>query len=502
VLKFSLCIGIIACSIILNIIVLCSVLSTCCQCIGVLVLVEFTQHYTMGKSKRENNWDGEIIRTSASDSSGRGKRRSHTLVGSSELIRTPVNLETQLGYELNTVSSPQRTDEHSYRHLVEPTIPMRNEDTGTEMKAAIEDMTAAVRSLVGAFQPTTPAIRNTLHNDDEMERRRKPARHYHEESDSSEQSDNDDEWGLYQNTRRHRSSGATIPAFTGREKWKVWFNRFTAVANRKHWTENERLDELLPRLQGAAGDFVFGQLPQRVLTSYRYIVHELESRYRIVETPRTFAIQFSRRNQMEGECVEKYAAELKCLYDKAHPKRSYSTRREDLLRRFLDGLQDDNTRFMVEFIKDPADIDEAVYHVVNFMETKLHPAYYDEQRQPIRRVNDPETSEDDATVESDSTYSTEGNLPIMQHILERLQHLENRTEQSHMRTPIANGSVCGQTSRDEYVNRQISRDNEVDDAYICRPVSTQYFEPQVEHGYSNSLNYHGLSHQTNWQPRM
>ncbi len=36
----------------------------------------------------------------------------------------------------------------------------------------------------------------------------------------------------------------------------------------------------------------------------------------------------------------------------------------------LDGLLDEKARFHVEFIKDPCDIDEAVYHTVCFQETK------------------------------------------------------------------------------------------------------------------------------------
>jgi hypothetical protein len=71
--------------------------------------------------------------------------------------------------------------------------------------------------------------------------------------------------------------------------------------------------------------------------------------------------------------VEDYAAELKRLYDKAHSDRDAATRREDLLRRFLDGISDDRARFQVEYVKEPADIDEAVYEVVNFLETRRRP---------------------------------------------------------------------------------------------------------------------------------
>jgi hypothetical protein len=46
-----------------------------------------------------------------------------------------------------------------------------------------------------------------------------------------------------------------LPDYNGTEKWKVWINRFEAVADLHGWSRKERLSELLPRLQGTAGDF-------------------------------------------------------------------------------------------------------------------------------------------------------------------------------------------------------------------------------------------------------
>ena len=89
-----------------------------------------------------------------------------------------------------------------------------------------------------------------------------------------------------------------------------------------------------------------------------------------METSKAFWLQFSHRNQKYGETVEEYAADLKKLYDKAHVRRDRETRREDLLRRLLDGLADDKARFHVEFIKEPNDIDNAVFQVVCFQQTK------------------------------------------------------------------------------------------------------------------------------------
>ena len=107
--------------------------------------------------------------------------------------------------------------------------------------------------------------------------------------------------------------------------------------------------------------------------NYAQLVSELNSRLRVVVTKQTYGAQFRHRNQKANGSVGEYAAELKRLYDKAHANRDEHTRQEDLLRRFLDGLYDKKARFQVEYVKVPRDIDEAVFQVVDFQETRHRP---------------------------------------------------------------------------------------------------------------------------------
>ena len=180
---------------------------------------------------------------------------------------------------------------------------------------------------------------------------------------------------------------AKLPPFTGKESWRVWFNRFDEVASRQRWTEDNRLDELLPRLQGVAGEFVFDQLNRHTRGNYQTLVRELKSRFRKVETHKTFAAALSNRNQKSGETVEEYAAELKKLYSKAHPHRDGRTRQEDLLRRFFDGLIDEKIRVQVEYVNDPKNIDGAVDAVVAYMEAcKPASSGLDRRQCPTRLV--------------------------------------------------------------------------------------------------------------------
>ena len=85
---------------------------------------------------------------------------------------------------------------------------------------------------------------------------------------------------------------------------------------------------------------------------------------------RTFAARFSQRTQRQGETAEEFAAELKRLYAKAYNLRGETTRQSDLVWRFLDGLRDSDSRFEVEYNKKPVNIQEVVFHVVNFVQLK------------------------------------------------------------------------------------------------------------------------------------
>ena len=242
-------------------------------------------------------------------------------------------------------------------------------------------------------------------------------------------------WQVRQPARPYLSD-VKLPPFNGKEDWKVWITRFEAIAQRCNWNEDTRLDNLLPRLQGRAGDFVFNQLSYETMSSYSELVKELNSRFRTVETQRTFAAKFSQRAQKQDETVEEYAAELKRLYAKAYKSRDSKTRQEDLVRRFLDGMKDNEARFEIEFHKEPGDIDQAVYHPVNFIQTKHRnsPDYYNDRKfkKYVRRTSqesDFEDSENEQPEERDD-YECALRVPTKTETYQerRPQKVEQRTE--------------------------------------------------------------------------
>ena len=220
-----------------------------------------------------------------------------------------------------------------------------------------------------------------------------------ESSTSSEESEfelelsdsEDDRSATVQRTRStHSVNGgghkSNLPPYTGKETWKVWFTRFKDVAKQQGWSDEDKLDVLLPKLQGEAGSFVYDQLSSRVRNNYSLLKVELKNRFRQVENPKTYSAVFAARKQKPTETVEGFAAELKRLYDKAYARRDPRTREEDLLRKFLDGLQDTKVACHVEFIKDPKNIDTAVDEIINFQEV------HRKQGRAMRRIDLTESS--------------------------------------------------------------------------------------------------------------
>ena len=126
----------------------------------------------------------------------------------------------------------------------------------------------------------------------------------------------------------------------------------------------------MQRLQGTAAEFVLDEIPPEILSNYASLVSELDSRFKSVETNRTFKVQFGKRTQKYDETVEESAAELKRLYDKAYPGRNPEMRRQLLLHQFLNGIRNKSAKFAVEYYKEPNSIEDAIHHVITYLEAQ------------------------------------------------------------------------------------------------------------------------------------
>ena len=190
-----------------------------------------------------------------------------------------------------------------------------------------------------------------------------------DQSSDSETSEDDSTVLIKAVKAKRKTTSVKLSNFDGTEKWPTYKNKFETIAKRQGWTESDKLDQLLPRIQGPASEFVFNQLPQSTLKSYKKLIGELDSRYRVVEIPKNFQNKFDRRDQQPYESYEDYAVELKRLYDKAYSTRPTEIREQDLVKRFMNGVRDGKARRIVDFVKHPKSIDDAVVEVINYVES-------------------------------------------------------------------------------------------------------------------------------------
>ena len=80
------------------------------------------------------------------------------------------------------------------------------------------------------------------------------------DSDDDSASDHSYKGAKYKSHSSRSSSGRIrkvhfVP-FTAK-KWQVWFAKFKDITKRKKWSDRDKLDMLIPKLQGDAGEFVF-----------------------------------------------------------------------------------------------------------------------------------------------------------------------------------------------------------------------------------------------------
>ena len=245
------------------------------------------------------------------------------------------------------------------------------------------------------------------------------------------------------------------------------------------------MDHLLPLLQGSSADFVFTQLPTRFLSDYQQLVAELNNRYRLIETPKTFAARFSKRDQKHSETAEEYAAELKRLYDKAHQGRDPQTREEDLVRRFLNGLKNEEARFEVEYNKEPTNINEAVFHVVNYIQTRksTHDTYSDKKYKKYVRRTSVESSEDeDSTVENDYEHAYRLNLkPEMRKTPIKKEDSKIVNKNTNMGTPeLSSKPKLDTDPQKDIINQLLERIAKLESSRGAEPIP--YRKPQFLRG--------------------
>lgn len=192
--------------------------------------------------------------------------------------------------------------------------------------------------------------------------------------------------GRYDQSPRSFSENApsykmNLPTFDGKKKWKTFIRQFQAISS--GWGNGRKLQYLISCLQGDAADYAF-QLEPSALEDYYSLTEELERRFDVQETRQTKIRQFYTRRLRRGESIREYAAELKRLIRDAYPSGISRRNLEEMMKKqFFDGLEDEDLRYFVDYLKTPETLDEAVNLVYEYDD------YRDIQREqvPKRRTD-------------------------------------------------------------------------------------------------------------------
>ena len=314
-----------------------------------------------------------------------------------QIVNTPTNEERTFRFKRQP-KTRKRIGIPDYQETLQPMKQPEPQDHSPmqSMKLMMDQMSLTMKAFQEMMQATTLTMQQVYESSQRQSRTKINTNNNKsrtEDLHNVSQVDSDGESDLPVNNRSSMSNSTErlfdqtpktkldckLPPYTGSEKWKVWLNRFESVAKLSNWTSREKLQQLLPRIQGNAADFVFGQLKESTIASYEGVVAEIESRFGITENKRIYKMQFNNKRQGKGEGLEEYAADIKRLYDWAHPNRDASTRQEDLVAKFLQGLWDSRARQYIELHRDPSTIEEATQQVAAYLSITHNVDTYDDR---------------------------------------------------------------------------------------------------------------------------
>ena len=107
-------------------------------------------------------------------------------------------------------------------------------------------------------------------------------------------------------------------------------------------------------------DYAF-DLEADILTDYSFFVHELELRFHVCSGKNAGQRLFYARKLKPSEPLGQYATYLRSLCLKAYPRcLSNEVRDEMLIKQFFDGIQNEESRFQIQYSQKPRTLGIAV----------------------------------------------------------------------------------------------------------------------------------------------
>jgi hypothetical protein len=153
------------------------------------------------------------------------------------------------------------------------------------------------------------------------------------------------------------SSQMIIPSFDAKtDSWSAYRRKFELIADHCRMTEEQRLLNLLSRINNSASKVLLKFDEQRPLT-YTALVAELDKAFGL--SAERCRRELPGRKRLRGESLDHLASEIALLVDFGYSDASFELREAEKVRYFINALCEGNQRFFV-LAANPASLEQAL----------------------------------------------------------------------------------------------------------------------------------------------
>ena len=151
----------------------------------------------------------------------------------------------------------------------------------------------------------------------------------------------------------------TLPYFSGKSEWRVFWLQFERMARRFQWNEEAALDHLVSSLRDDALDH-FAEEAAQVRASLPSLVASLERRFGDRTLPETYRANLQTLRKQPRESLEEYATRVRKMVSRAYPGIATTRLLESMtIEHLVNGLTDHNLMYDV-LTKKPQTVEAAL----------------------------------------------------------------------------------------------------------------------------------------------
>ena len=219
--------------------------------------------------------------------------------------------------------------------------------------------------------------------------------------------------------------------FDGKGDWRPYYAQFNHIANRYHWTTQQRLDKLIECLRDRALKF-FTSRSKTVQEDYHAICKKLNERFGSKDLPHIVRRQLQDLRQLQEESLEEFAERAQEMATDGYPETPDPFIQIVATDAFLKGCLDKKAA-LTAMDKDPDTLDKALQYVKSAVTNQRVILGARKQEFGVKRVTFQDSTQDD-DVDADTepqrasiraVYRNENNTSDISRLETRLKKTED-----------------------------------------------------------------------------